>query len=122
MFKKISQNLVNSPLKFCLISHILSTAYGMYVQIRHIFIQKILIFFLFKRKTHCGYSIEAPHLGASNKHHNMSFHGEIRNQSTDSTDGSIVSKCRLGKCPERGLIASRKVCSRGHSKNFYFFL
>ena len=43
------------------------------------FIRKMLISFLFLHENICcGYSLEAPHRGASNEYHNICFHGEIR--------------------------------------------
>ena len=52
----------------------------MVAPVKGIFInQNVLIFFLFLHENICcGYSLEAPHRGASNEYHNICFHEEIK--------------------------------------------
>ena len=58
MFKKLSQNFVKSPLKFCLIS-------------------QILVYSLWHVWMCCRYSLKVPNRGAFNEYLQQMFRGEI---------------------------------------------
>ena len=53
-----------------------------------------MIFFLVLNKNICcGYSLEAPHRGTSNKHHNICLCGELKKKYQHFLDENITKTC-----------------------------
>ena len=62
---------------------------------------QVIIFLISPRKHILWYSLEAPHLGASNEYHNIYFYGEIRKYRYFWTDKKHLIKGYMACGPKR---------------------
>ena len=73
------------------IKHVGNYGYSIGLIKAHLFQSESFIFFLISARTHMlWYSLEAPHRGASNEYHNISFHEEIKKKNKKKLKNPLI--------------------------------